>query len=276
MTTEMKKAPGAVATAAEGVVTTRNGYETEDQVNTNNFTWLATRNDAIAELIVSVLVDGTTGESIADQYDVEGIADEVLESGEYGPDGSYAYRQRPDIDADTFWGIVDAHELPGAIREAREWAEHSQHHARAVDGALVIDLPDGVRVRVEEDGPAWSASFEDAHGTILETDSAHTVDIWTWLDDFGELIPANRKTIAETQRRNAEVANNLISYAAQHGLGQDDLGKVLNLPQSAMEAVKAGAYPLTVVDLESVASALDVSPSEVLIAGMGGDSVDDA
>lgn len=69
------------------------------------------RDDAIADRIVDALKDGASGTDISDQFDVDGIADEILDEGYPRGDGIWLFWQRPEIDAAAFWEIVAKHEV---------------------------------------------------------------------------------------------------------------------------------------------------------------------
>lgn len=62
-----------------------------------------TRTEAIRVEIIGTL------EPYAHEFDVEAIADEVLETVREGI--GYRYRLKPGIDAEAFWGIVKKHAL---------------------------------------------------------------------------------------------------------------------------------------------------------------------
>lgn len=72
----------------------------------NSSTW-ATRNDAV-EALTALLAeaDYTIEGPVADAYDIEAIADEVLTTTGHG--AGYRYTLA-DIDADEFWDIVARH-----------------------------------------------------------------------------------------------------------------------------------------------------------------------
>ena len=68
-------------------------------------TTYSTREEAIEREIVDAIE--ATGEATRDEYDIDAIADETLEAGDFGTNGSYAYRSA--VDADEFWTIVAKH-----------------------------------------------------------------------------------------------------------------------------------------------------------------------
>lgn len=77
-----------------------------------------TRNEAIAREIVGPIEDGGEIENAYEEFDIDAIADEVLEyvDGYYAEQNAYflnrqGFRLREDIEADDFWDIVMRHAL---------------------------------------------------------------------------------------------------------------------------------------------------------------------
>lgn len=77
-----------------------------------------TRNDAIAREIVSPIEDGGEIENAYDQFDIDAIADEVLEyvDGYDSEQNAYflnrqGFRLREDIEADDFWDSAMRHAM---------------------------------------------------------------------------------------------------------------------------------------------------------------------
>lgn len=76
-------------------------------------TTFSTRNEAIESLIIDAI---NSGDANAADYDIEAIADEVIEQHADEDDngtthGDVWYSQRDDVDADAFWTIVADHEI---------------------------------------------------------------------------------------------------------------------------------------------------------------------
>ena len=71
----------------------------------------STRNEAVQAIIIDPI---EAGQANADDFDIDAIADEVIESHTERDTagmqlGNVTYRQRADVDDDWFWDAVRAH-----------------------------------------------------------------------------------------------------------------------------------------------------------------------
>ena len=95
-----------------------------------------TRNAAIQSHIIDAI---DAGEASSTEYDIDAIADEVII--EYTtPQGEVRYAMNPEIDEDTFWGIVEANEQePLTISDAWENKESLEGYDSSNGATSSID-----------------------------------------------------------------------------------------------------------------------------------------
>jgi|SRR5215217_7748427 len=93
-------------------------------------------------------------------------------------------------------------------------------------------------------------------------------------EEIGRARQANPefRAIWDAQAFAREVAHRVISYRTEHGLTQDQLGKLIGISQPAVATLENGEEPPTLKTLAKVSAAtelefhLDISHGQVLVA----------
>ncbi|MDO4243820.1 MAG: hypothetical protein Q4C85_08715 [Actinomyces sp.] len=146
-----------------------------------------TRQDAIEREIIAVL-DAAGGETSSSDYDVEAIADEVLEA--VGQGVNYGYTVA--VSEDEYWAAVARH----AIVTDEQPAEATDRTAAALSDPAVARALEGP-VRLAWSGPAVGDTYQvgaagtdrDEWAVTLEVADPDDTDSWVAVESISSIPP---------------------------------------------------------------------------------------